>query len=196
MFSRLSRYRKLPEVVTVDPRGRQLASKALRPMPEVAGVLQHSIEASDRLDHLAYKFYKQSRHWWRICDANPDHASPLELLGQTPLTQCRIPLPGDEALMPYPWTRVLHTLHGLPGVEGVVPEERVSLVEEARSVAGATVVVNAERFHRAVTVTFNRRRVEVERLVAALADAGFASAEPETIGRVGKALSIPRNVTL
>lgn len=196
MFSKISRYRKLPEVVAADPRGRRLSSKALRPMPAVSGVLAHTIEASDRLDHLAYKFYKQSRHWWRICDANPEHASPLELLGKTPLTRVRLPLPGDESLMPYPWANVYRALETLPGVDSVAPEESASLAEEARTVGGVTVVVNTERFARAVTVAFNSRRVAATDLVAALEAAGFTPAEPETIGRVGKALSVPRNVSL
>ena len=53
MFSPFSRYRKLPDVVTTDAKGRTLASKALRRLPSVSGTFQHTIEDGDRLDHVA-----------------------------------------------------------------------------------------------------------------------------------------------
>lgn len=79
MFSRISRYRKLADVVTTDAKGRKLASKSLRLPPEVSGTFLHTVEEVDRLDHLAYKYYKQPRKWWRICDANPEFMSPQAL---------------------------------------------------------------------------------------------------------------------
>ena len=82
MFSKISRYRKLPDVVTIDVQGRRLESKSLRLLPEVTGIFLHTVESGDRLDHLAYKYYKQPRKWWRICDANPEFPSPQALLGK------------------------------------------------------------------------------------------------------------------
>ena len=64
MFSKISRYRKLPDTVSSDARGRSLQSKTLRLLPEVSGEFRHTVEEVDRLDHLAYKYYRQSRKWW------------------------------------------------------------------------------------------------------------------------------------
>lgn len=51
MFSKISRYRKLPDVVAVDAQGRRLESKGLRLLPELTGTFLHTVEAGDRLDH-------------------------------------------------------------------------------------------------------------------------------------------------
>lgn len=92
MFSKNSRYRKLPDEVTLDAKGRQLLSKSLRLLPEVTGRFRHALDENDRLDHLAYKYYKQPRKWWHICDANPDFLSPHDLLGTTPIISQRFPV--------------------------------------------------------------------------------------------------------
>src|SRR5437867_3150824 len=96
MFSKISRYRKLPYVVVDDARRGTLASKALRLLPDVTGTFQHTVEEAERLDHLGFKYYQQPRKWWRICDANPEFLSPLDLLGQGPLRTVRysVALPG------------------------------------------------------------------------------------------------------
>jgi nucleoid-associated protein YgaU len=36
------------------------------------GVVEHVINAGDRLDLLAWRYYKDTRLWWRILDANPE----------------------------------------------------------------------------------------------------------------------------
>ena len=90
MFSKLSRYRKLPEEVAVDVRGRRLRSKALRPAPPAEARFVHRLEEGERLDHLAYKYYHQPREWWRICDANPEPLSPWDLVEAGPRTTARI----------------------------------------------------------------------------------------------------------
>lgn len=43
------------------------------------GVVEHVIEAGDRLDLLAHHYYNDARLWWRILDANPDLMSGAEL---------------------------------------------------------------------------------------------------------------------
>jgi hypothetical protein len=97
----------------------------LRPIPEVGGKFLHTIEASDRLDHLAYKYYRQSLHWWRICDANPDAPSPRHLLGQVP--QAAIEFAVRWTAASPPWNLLFGTLADLVGVEAIVkggfPEE-------------------------------------------------------------------------
>lgn len=92
MFSKSSRYKKLDDVVFPDPKGREFASKAMRLLPVVEGVLEHVVEDSDRLDHLAYKYYQQPRSWWRICDANPAFMSPRSLIGKEPIKVAKLPV--------------------------------------------------------------------------------------------------------
>ena len=82
MFSKISRYRAVPDVAAADAQGRVRLTKDLRPLPDVRGQFLHTVDAGDRLDLLAYRYYGQSVKWWRICDANPEFLSPLALLGQ------------------------------------------------------------------------------------------------------------------
>ena len=89
MFSRISRYRTLPDIVTTDADGRTLVSKTLRPLPQAPGTFRHTVEEADRLDHLAYKYYQEPRKWWRISDANPEFLSPQALLGKEPIVTDR-----------------------------------------------------------------------------------------------------------
>jgi hypothetical protein len=92
MFASFSRYRKLPDVVTTDAKGRTLASKALRRLPSVSGTFQHTVADGDRLDHLTFKYYQQPTKWWRISDANPVFLSPQDLLGKEPVVTDRFPV--------------------------------------------------------------------------------------------------------
>ena len=54
MFSNSSRYRNVPDVAVPDARGRIVLSKDIRPLPEVTGTFRHTVNASDRLDQLAF----------------------------------------------------------------------------------------------------------------------------------------------
>lgn len=42
------------------------------------GVVEHVIEAGDRLDLLAHRYYNDARLWFRILDANPDLTNGVE----------------------------------------------------------------------------------------------------------------------
>ncbi|MBP1468096.1 hypothetical protein EYB53_020450 [Candidatus Chloroploca sp. M-50] len=86
MFTKGSRYRKLPEVTASDARGRVLRSIALRPLPRTEGALLHTVRQGERHDLLANRYFRQPRKWWQICDANPEFLSPLALLGQEPIS--------------------------------------------------------------------------------------------------------------
>ncbi len=116
MVPRTSRYRKLPDDVTVDVKGRRLRSKSLRPTPRLAGKLIHTLEQGERLDHLAFKYYRRSRDWWRICDAAPEILSPWDLVGAGPRVAVRFEVVrlGREPR----WSQLLTRLRRAPGVEG------------------------------------------------------------------------------
>jgi hypothetical protein len=194
MFSRISRYRTLPDVVTTDARGRTVSSRALRLLPRVSGTFLHTVEGVDRLDHLAFKYYQQPRSWWRICDANPEFMAPQALLCKEPIVTARFPLaPRAKGTEPV-WTELLG-LAAMVGVERVqVVEEEVELVRQQRDIAGTQVIVVVPRYERAVTVTYNQMNVAAGDLAQIMSEAGFAVGQPEPIGRVGKPVVIPPGV--
>ncbi len=115
VFSRLSRYRDLPDVVVPDARGRAVESKSLRLLPDAEGALLHTVEEGDRLDHLAHRYFGQPRSWWHIVDANPEFLSPRALLGNEPGTVVEIPVEWKGATSP--WSGLLRALLGTLGVE-------------------------------------------------------------------------------
>lgn len=198
MFSRLSRYRKLPDVITVDAAGRQTESKSLRLLPQVSGTALHTIEDVDRLDHLAFQFYRQPRKWWRICDANPAFMSPLALLGKETIVTDRFVLTSsDQEALP-PWTVLRRQLSTLIGVERVqVIEEQVELASQERETDDGLVKVFLPRYLRALLVTYNHMNVSAADVNMAIRtvsmEAGFTVTQ-ERIERVGKSIIIPPDV--
>lgn len=193
MFSRISRYRKLPDVVTTDSKGRILVSKTLRLSPPVSGTFRHTVEDADRLDHLAYTYYRQPHKWWRISDANPEFLSPQALLGKEPTVTDRFPLTFAGAQPP--WAALVQNLTRQVGVEEVKVVEEIRLMPQQQTLAGRPVTVHLEQFARAVIVTYNRLNVSGGDLARIMAASGFVSGHPESVGRVGKPIIIPRNVT-
>src|SRR5215471_3142248 len=137
MFSLISRYRKLPDVVTTDAKGRTLASKALRLLPSVSGTFQHTVEDGDRLDHVAFQYYQQPTKWWRISDANPAFLSPQALLGKELLVTDRFPVTFDGPQPP--WAALTSSLSERVGIEMVTVVETVHLAPEPRTVGTQTV---------------------------------------------------------
>ena len=191
MFSKISRYRKLSDVITIDTRGRELESKNLRLLPEVSGKFQHTVEEIDRLGHLAFKYYKQSRNWWRICDANPEFMSPQALLGKEPLLTQRFTIDHNNGAGDPPWAELLGQLRVTVGVEDIRVEEKIELVSEDQEIEGVTVEVNVEQFNRAVVITYNEMNIGVPELSDTIANTGFQVISVENIGRVGKKIIIP-----
>lgn len=131
MFTKISRYRKIPDIVTTDAKGRALESKSLRLLPEVSGTFLHTVEEVDRLDHLAYKYYKQPRKWWRICDANPEFMSPQALLGKEPTVMDRFPVTFNGNGSQPPWGDLVRNLSEKVGVMDVKVVEDIRLLPEA-----------------------------------------------------------------
>jgi hypothetical protein len=191
MFSKTSRYRKLPDVATADAKGRSLRSKALRPLPQVSGEFFHTVEEIDRLDHLAFKYYRQPQKWWRICDANPEFLSPQALLGKEPIVTERFPLAWDDEAGQPPWAELRRRLLRDVGVLDLQTVEEVHLVPEVRTIGDKQVTVHVELYERAAVVTYNRMNTEAETLADLIAAVGFGVGQPERVGRVGKRIVIP-----
>lgn len=191
MFSPCSRYRKLPDVVTTDARGRTLASKALRRLPSVSGTFQHTVEDGDRLDHVAYKYYRQPTKWWRISDAHPEFLSPQALFGKEPIVTDRFPVTFNGPQPP--WTALTRSLNERVGIETVIVVETVQLAPESRTVGKQTVTVQAERFERAVVVTYNPLNITTSTICSLMTASGFVVGQPERATRVGQQITIPQD---
>ena len=191
MFSSFSRYRKLPDVVTTDAKGRTLASKALRLLPSVSGTFQHTVEDGDRLDHVAFKYYRQPTKWWRINDANPEFFSPQDLLGKEPIVTDRFPVTFNGPQPP--WAALTRSLSERVGIEMVTVVETVQMAPELRQVKDQTVTVQAERFERAVVVTYNELNVTTDTIRSLITASGFVVGQEERATRVGKQITIPQD---
>ena len=194
MFSKISRYRKLEDVVVPDSSGRLAASKALRLIPKVDGEFLHTVEENDRLDHLAFKYYKQPRKWWRICDANPDFPFPPALLGKDTLVVERFPLiintEADEPL----WSEVLADLTAIVGVEQVrVLKEELALVDRTVTIGPDTVTIQVPKYGYTIIVHYNGLNLSSTFLVNRMVSLNLDVGPPERIGRIGKTLIIPPN---
>ncbi|MEV6871433.1 hypothetical protein [Amycolatopsis sp. NPDC051128] len=193
VFTKLSRYRQVPDIAVPDAKGRVLAAKDIRPLPEVTGTFQHTVDSGDRLDQLAYSYYSEPLQFWHICDANPDFLSPLALLGKEPVTTTRFPV--SVAAGDPPWGAALRALSTTVGVEQASAEEDFELVRQQQSVGGHPVTVVVKRFDRAVVVTYNRLTVGVSALSAVITAAGFVLGAPVERGRLGSGIVIPPAVS-
>jgi hypothetical protein len=193
MFSRISRYRTLPDIVTTDAEGRTLVSKTLRPLPEAPGTFRHTVEDVDRLDHLAYKYYRQPTKWWRLSDANPEFLSPQALLGKEPIVTDRFHLEFEGAQPP--WAALVRNLTQHVGVEKVEVVEETDYPLEERIIGRRRVTLHVERFERAIIVTYNQLKASDGDLAGIITASGFAVRAPERLSRVGRQIIIPRDVT-
>jgi len=195
MFSKESRYRNIKNIVAVDARGRSLESRRIRLLPETSAEFRHTVEEGDRLDHLAFKYYGESRKWWRICDANPSFLSPLGLLGKEPVDTVRFPVavdPGSQSGPP-PWYILIKSLSLIPGVLTVSFQETAVPVKKTVEYSGLQVEVDSESVERCIRVTYNRLNIGAAdlKLAAESSHPSFDIGEPEHIGRVGKRIFIP-----
>lgn len=80
MFFDGSRYLRVKDFTVPGPDGRPVKVKRARvaDLPEASFVYQ--AKEGDRLDLLAFRFYRTPRKWWLIADANPEVLYPDELL--------------------------------------------------------------------------------------------------------------------
>lgn len=192
MFLKNSRYYDLDDIVTPDSNGIKHKSKMIRRIPRVDGKFEHNIEAGDRLDLLANRYYRKPLRWWRICDANSDIFSPIEMLGDGVMATIRLYIDSLTDVTPFPWRDVVRPVSQLNGVEQVNVYERVEeLFLEPIVIGSETVNVNKERFKRHVDITFNRNLVTDSEIRNAALTSGVELSDPVNIGRAGKPLTIP-----
>jgi hypothetical protein len=193
MFSKISRYRKLPDETVVDAHGRVLPAKSLRLLPDVTGTFRHTVTANDRLDHLAFTYYSQPRKWWRICDANPYFLSPLALLGSEVIQTTAIPLVVPGGGEP-PWAALFSGLRATQGVEGVQISEEVALQPRVVIVTGQQVTILVEQVAWVAFVTYNSLQVTPGALADVVTAAGLAAMQPADAGQIGQLITIPPDV--
>ncbi len=190
MFFKNSRYRKEPSEVTLDVKGRRFKSVCLRLNPDASGRFLHTIEEGDRLDHLAYKYYRAPKKWWQIVDANPEFLSPIDLLDKGVMHTVRIPLTYDDGDTAPPWSDLSGQLSSLTGIDDFRFEEAVQLAEESQEVAGEIISVAEESYERAALIIYNSLNVDVNDLLSAVENAGFTAGQAQSIGRIGKQVVI------
>jgi hypothetical protein len=96
MFSKGSRYRNLPETVSLNTNGERFQGKVMRrrlraldqtPDGAPESRFLHTVLSGDRLDLLAYKYYGDTTRWWLIGDSNPEWSFPLDLLDERPIVE-------------------------------------------------------------------------------------------------------------
>lgn len=191
MFFKNSRYRKQPVAITIDARGRRFKSVTLRNTPEAGGTFLHTLKEGDRPDHLAYRYYKAPRKWWRIADADADFFSPLDLFGSGVIKKVRIPLTLDDEEGETPWSRLSAGLALLVGVDSYWFEEIVLLAEDTRTVAGEVIPVAIESYERSVIINYNSLNIKEADLTAVINASGFIAGQAENIGRIGRQIIIP-----
>ena len=70
MFFEGSRYEDVPEATLTGPGGRPIRYKTTRFIGETRAYVGHRVASHERLDHIAYRHYRDCERFWRICDAN------------------------------------------------------------------------------------------------------------------------------
>jgi hypothetical protein len=71
MFDKTSRYKNVPTVVAKDAQGREVMAVKLRPLPATPGE-DLEVMASDQLDVIAERCYRDPTRFWHIADANSE----------------------------------------------------------------------------------------------------------------------------
>ncbi|MCP4158394.1 MAG: hypothetical protein GY757_62420 [bacterium] len=169
MFSRKSRYKNLEVVIGRDLHGHAVETTAIRLLPQVQGTFHHVVEEGQRLDHLGYKYYRQPQKWWRVCDANPQFLSPLEMMSAEPVRTTLFTIAGSNQNTP-PLYTLFNTLSKTVGVKEVCLENENPLV---------------------VSVKYNKLNFKHGGLEKIFTGKGFSVQSSKSISRTGKKIVIP-----
>jgi hypothetical protein len=87
-IDRTSRYVRTERTSVILGDGEMAELLALRDIPRTDGVFYATPDATDRLDLLAYRYYRDPMKFWRICDAAPE-MDPFDVMA-----------PGERLLIP------------------------------------------------------------------------------------------------
>ncbi len=170
MFAKNSRYFDLPEVHTLDASGRTTGSTALRFIGERPGEFIHRVHLADRLDLLAYKYYRDPGKWWLIADANTQFAQPAELLQRHPFEEYIFLLDLSTLPLENKWLVLRQTLAKIPGVENFFIDRDAGKLRMVINIMVAS-------------------PIKITRLIQTQ---GFVLAEvPKPVSRAGAAIIIP-----
>jgi nucleoid-associated protein YgaU len=88
MIAKGSRYENTGAVEVTDADGRKVKALRIRFIPLTPAGYLHTFKRGERLDTLAYNFYRNPEKFWLIADANSE-MDPDDLL--EPGRQLRIP---------------------------------------------------------------------------------------------------------
>jgi hypothetical protein len=88
MIGRGSRYERVPVLQTTLPGGRVVSYLGIRSVTQLPATFRHTFRAHQRLDLLAYEFYRRPERWWLIGDAN------------TAMDPADLAVPGRQLLVP------------------------------------------------------------------------------------------------
>ncbi len=90
MIFKGSRYERTGSYTAIDADGRPVTALKIRLTPATPAGFVHTFRADERLDLLAYSYYRDAEKFWLICDANAGSALDPEDLAQ----------PGRRLLIP------------------------------------------------------------------------------------------------
>lgn len=79
MIFKGSRYQDTGTYRVTGAKGRDAAALKIRLIPPTPAGFRHTFKASERLDLLAYKYYRNPEKFWLIADANTE-MDPEDLL--------------------------------------------------------------------------------------------------------------------
>lgn len=88
MIDKSSRYARTRTYAADDASGERVEVLELRAIPRTGGVFYHVPREGERLDHVARRYYRDPRRFWKICDAS-DVLDPFDVL-----------VPGRPVLIP------------------------------------------------------------------------------------------------
>ena len=70
MLFKGSRYANVPIHAWKDPAGRTIRYLGVRLIPDMLARAGHNVGGAERLDHIAFRYFRDPERFWRICDAN------------------------------------------------------------------------------------------------------------------------------
>jgi hypothetical protein len=79
MIDKTSRYAKTATHAAKDASGEVVELLELRPVPTSSGIFFHTPNEGERLDHLAGRYFRDPKKFWKICDAS-DVLDPLDVV--------------------------------------------------------------------------------------------------------------------